>query len=275
MTDNKLRVRVTALDGFDYYQSSELGFDAYLTRILGEEGDTDATRFGTQLHEHLQQRDTDFLRRLWVGSTGTVELLPPQAVEFQCRTEYAFSDVGTVLFVGHVDAIHGRTLIDYKTTASGIDLEKYIDSWQWRSYLSLYPRAETFRYEVFRCNKARDKLFDHEWMELHPYRSMAEEVEQQVWQFAKYLRGLESDGHIVIDPATGKLYRPLTVEMSDTLIDRLRREIPAPVFNQVMDLARDLKMQDAKQLLRENVAGFGADLERYVLAFKHAWRYSK
>ena len=202
------RVRASALDNLSYFlQSDTLTTERFVERVCGREPDNEATEFGTKFHKALEDavhtagvvafRGFDFV-------TVAVRLLRPQATEFEAQLTYRDGD-DTIIFTGHCDAIAGRTIIDYKTTAaSQIDLEKYMESLQWRAYLALNERADRVRYEVFRFSKDRSKLMEHDYIELSRYAGMDDDVRDAVLGYWQYVKMLAADGWIII-AADGRL----------------------------------------------------------------------
>ena len=138
------RVRASALDNLEYFLQSDtlLTTERFVERVCGREPDNEATTFGTKFHEALESAASGWAGAIEVALRGVnITLLRPQATEFEAQLAYRDGD-DTIIFTGHCDAIYGRTIIDYKTTAaSQIDLEKYMGSLQWRAY----SRAERTR----------------------------------------------------------------------------------------------------------------------------------
>ena len=197
------RVRASALDGYEYYMAEETQTTERYVADIATFSETAATRFGTLFHKAIEEAASGN-RRPWdwpavLSSAPDISLLKPQAFEFPAR-EYREIDGETVLVIGHCDGIRGRTIIDYKTTANSIDLENYIDKWQWRAYLTLNPRAERFRYEIFKVDKARTRVMEHDWVEVSRYSGMEDEVYDMIATYWRFLKELRDDGWITIEP---------------------------------------------------------------------------
>ena len=111
-----------------------------------------------------------------------VKLARPISVETYFRL-----DVGRHFLTGKVDAITPAGLVDYKTTAKPLRLEKYLDSWQWRVYLQAHPRVGRMRYDVFRLSP----FSPEEWEDgrtVLPY-SVTDHGRLDVWRYP----GMEDD----------------------------------------------------------------------------------
>lgn len=92
-----------------------------------------------------------------------------------------YPDLGFEL-VGKADVL-GRngTVYDYKTQDKALDVERYFDAWQWRTYLLLFG-AERFVYSWWRVKpiKRGDKynylLIEHETFEQFSYGNLEADV---------------------------------------------------------------------------------------------------
>ena len=211
------RIRVSDLDSWEYFRvgSQELAkktgkdplpFDKYVQRLMKDEPPSWQADFGTNYHAALQQ---DAVNGSGVAhkakeafkdfTAEDIELLTPQATEVECRREYRFGD-DTVMLVGHTDAICGRTCVDYKFSGKAPDFDSYVDAWQWRAYLTLNPRVERFRYELFHVSKDFKKLLSHDSFDVARYDGMEAEVEKQARDYWFFLRSIEKAGHINLGP---------------------------------------------------------------------------
>lgn len=80
-----------------------------------------------------------------------LQILKPDAVELPIYQEFEV-DGEPLLVSSRVDAIAGRTVVDYKVTTKALAMRWY-DSWQWRLYLMLVPDAIRFRYQALRVKE--------------------------------------------------------------------------------------------------------------------------
>ena len=123
--------------------------------------------------------------------------MPEGAPEIKRTRE--FPDHGIQL-VGKADVV-GRdgAITDYKTQDKGLDVERYFDSLQWRTYLLIFE-ATRFVYSWWRIKPAKrgDKsnylLTEHETFEQFAYDGMQADVLEVAADLAEFRRsrGLEN-----------------------------------------------------------------------------------
>jgi hypothetical protein len=82
---------------------------------------------------------------------GEVELPP-------IREMRAYKQYGELEVTGQVDGIHGRSIIDHKTTKR-FDAERFLAGAQWRYYLDIFE-ADTFQWFVFELKELGKKVYD-------------------------------------------------------------------------------------------------------------------
>lgn len=187
-----IRISVTMLDSYLYWASSEdMSLDDLLARIRGTEEPTQQMLAGRAFHKVFEE-----------CTEGEIRVTQADGFEFEfaCDKEIAVPSIrelkgevlvqtpsGPVTLVGKVDALHGRTVIDYKLTER-FDAERYTDSYQWRAYLMMF-QASAFDYEVFQCkyDGPRVVVYDHHGMRFMPYPNMRADVERVVCDLAEII----------------------------------------------------------------------------------------
>lgn len=204
-------IRASNLDALEYYYCNEYDpnntVEKFVASITETEPETKATKHGTKFHKLIDEASKDTIPGIVIRdmsrdfeTSQEIKLLRPQSSEFRAYRTLRFGD-DEVTFTGKADAIHGRTIIDYKTTAaSTIDLEKYMFAYQWRAYLFLNERADRFRYEVFRFNAGYSKILDHDYIEMRRYDGMEDEVVEAIRQYWRFVKRLHNEGWIEIRP---------------------------------------------------------------------------
>lgn len=187
-----IRLSVTDLDSFLYWKGSEdMEFEELLIRLRGEEPTTDAMSRGRAFHslfEHSTESDLaavvidgwDFQFELDVA----IDLPPIRELKGEVVLSTA---AGPVTLVGKVDGMAGVTVTDYKLTER-FDIERYTDSYQWRSYLTMF-KAQRFIYDVFVYREDRRDprkliVYDHHRLPFYAYPNMAVDVERTVGELA-------------------------------------------------------------------------------------------
>lgn len=188
-----MRISVTDLDSFRYFQESDMTLDEFLARLRREEPPTQAMLAGRALHKALEllQGDFDVPVMECDGHTfifdAEIEMTLPRVRELKGEMQVS-TPYGMATLVGVVDGIDGLTVRDYKLTER-FDAERYIDSTQWRAYLTMFA-ADAFDYEVFIGREVGDKRYaisDHQRLRVNRYAGMEDEVKRAVCEFAGFL----------------------------------------------------------------------------------------
>lgn len=189
-----LRLSVTDLDSFRYWQQAEdeyMDTAALLRRLRREEPPSREMAAGKALHSLLEHGteavlETSVADGIKFYFTLDAALTLPPIRELKGERVYQ-TPVGPVTLVGKVDGLSGLSVLDYKLT-SKFDAERYMESYQWRCYLSIFG-ARRFDYLVF---VGYEELGEWEVRELHPltfyrYAGMDEDVAGAVSQFAEFV----------------------------------------------------------------------------------------
>ncbi len=184
-----IRLSVTDLDGYLYWRGAdEMSFGDLLARLRGTSVVTDAMMAGRAFHTLLETTVAgDLKSREIEGFQFEFKIdaeiaLPPIR---ELKAEVVFDTAaGPVMLVGKVDAMYGRTVHDYKLTTR-FDVERYIESYQWRSYLSMFG-AHTFNYDVFVCRYDGPRITIHEYHRLPfcAYPGMRDDVARELGRLA-------------------------------------------------------------------------------------------
>ena len=207
-----MRIAVTDLDQYQYYLDADQDLDAYLANLLRENPMTPQLKNGIWAHEQLEKGGGDLIVGHWLD----IQLMKPDAVEVPAVRTF---NIGKreVTISGRLDAIVGLTGIDYKTTGRPIDLEKYMDAWQWKAYMLLCPALIAFRYEVFQTEMRKIKTYtpdeeigdrlvvlDYKHLTCNRYDGLEVDVFTYLEEYIQFLKYLEERGHIRLTD-----YRPV------------------------------------------------------------------
>lgn len=185
-----IRLSVTDLDSYLYWRGSEeMDFEALLTRLRGEEPPGANMLAGRAFHKLLETADDCELFASTVDGIRfdfgiEQEIALPQIRELKAEKLFQ-TPSGPVTLVGKVDGLHGTTVTDYKLTER-FEAERYADSYQWRSYLTMFGAAR-FVYDVFVCRYDDDRVYvyDYHRFPLYAYPDMAEHVQREVCGLAE------------------------------------------------------------------------------------------
>ena len=99
-----------------------------------------------------------------------------------------------VTITGQVDEIHGRQVVDHKTTAR-FDPDRFLSGYQWRFYLDIFG-ADIFRWNVFEIAEVGDRQYEvraHHRLEQYRYPGLGRDCQQLVGEFARFIRSVESE----------------------------------------------------------------------------------
>lgn len=155
-----MRISVTELESWRLYQQGDewVDFAELVRRMTPDVGkvETNAMRFGTAFHSILEdasvgsniknqvsngvQFDVDCEYDLWLPPIREIKVELPLVI-----------DGMDVTLVGKADAVNGLEVFDHKLVKQ-FDVEKYLDSLQWRAYLLMFE-ARKFTYNIFESDQ--------------------------------------------------------------------------------------------------------------------------
>ena len=202
-----MRISVTDLDGYDFYRKTNMQIEEYVQRLRMLAPPTPNVQRGRDFHALLEQRidmDGPLPSGNFDFSQVNVRLPRPDVTEMSVVGTFPIHGEELTLS-GRVDTVCGLTVGDYKTT-QWLNMEQFIDAWQWRAYLTLLPDMQSFRYDVFQISRAPSGsdfawlVNRHEFMMLHRYEGMEDEVLAKVAEYTDFLRYLEQGGLIKLGP---------------------------------------------------------------------------
>lgn len=199
-----LRISATELEAYRLYRQMKwLSHDEFVRRLRGERDDKLLMQAGTAFHAFLEHADE------WEGDEVVQDdfvfilefdgVLPlPTIREIKTERQYEI-DGQAVTLVAKADAVNGLIVEDHKLTEE-FSAEWYIDSLQWRIYLSLFG-ADAFTYNCFEGKevklKGRHKRKDgkHVWevtglhrLTVNRYAGMEREVLQWLRDLVAFIR---------------------------------------------------------------------------------------
>lgn len=198
-----IRVSVTALDGFEFYQNSDfLSQHQYLREVFRLDPPTPAMQAGIEFEAWLENQIKGKPDDSWTVNPA-LEINIPRVVAFQVGVVKEYDMLGrTVILSGRTDGMHGHIIDDWKTTSKPLTYgyekvaERY--AWQWRSYLTMLG-CDQFQFHVFHIDAVKKKVLDYLMCPFDSYPGMREEVESKVREYAGVLVEFERQGLIVFD----------------------------------------------------------------------------
>lgn len=141
-------ISVSSLEMYRSWRASEeLDLEWLLRRLRGEEPQTEAMAAGQALHsaiENAPEMETMNLAsgdyKFYFQCDDEIQLVPARELAIE-------KDYGGITVRGRVDALHGRTITDYKSTQN-FDADRLLEGYQWRYYLDMCE-CDTFIWKVF------------------------------------------------------------------------------------------------------------------------------
>lgn len=194
-----IRLSVTWLDQYAYFKQSEDMTEQELAeRLFGPYQPTPEMQAGTALHailENASEHD-DLSDLLSAGRDGWRYILSESiSGEVQLGLSREEKHVITIMpgvnLVGKIDAITATEVIDHKLTGS-FDPERYMESFQWKAYLTMLNR-ERFAYQVFERDKIEQdengyvvRIKDYHRLTMSRYPGIGNEVRDICRELAEF-----------------------------------------------------------------------------------------
>ena len=195
-----LRLSVTDIDQYRFYRSAEyqsLGPEDLASRLLHIQPASPAMLLGRRFEEWLESwlRSGEMSPGFVLDLDRDIDILEVAVHQKRCLKTYEVPG-WSVTLSGRVDAIaEDGTVIDWKTTGKQINVENYMEAYQWRCYLDMIE-ADFFRYEVFQIRK--DAVTDHAAIALQSYEGLQQDIETQIAAVTGAVEGLEKSGLVVV-----------------------------------------------------------------------------
>lgn len=190
---NNIRLSVTDLDAYVYFRNSDQEPEALMQRLRKEEPPSPAMATGRALHKALENAEPGTFTALEADGLlfhvlGSVELELPEIRELKAETPIWINPNLGITLVGKVDAMHGQTIYDHKTT-SRFDAERLFDTYQWRYYLEMF-KADVFQWNCFELNQVglnEYEVFGFHKLRQHRYIGMANDCGRLLSEFLEFL----------------------------------------------------------------------------------------
>ncbi|MBS9780335.1 MAG: hypothetical protein KGV51_06885 [Moraxellaceae bacterium] len=178
------RISVTWLDSYQYFLDSEMTEQELYDRFYGAYNPTPAMSAGTALHKllengaNIEQQQGGFNFQLVNELDGT--LVIGESWERERKHLVKFNDVD---LVGKIDVETPFAIYDHKLT-SNYDPEKFMNAWQWRTYLTMRNKNK-FVYQIFECFPVKEFMQNvvikgYHSLEMIAYKEMVNEVKDIV-----------------------------------------------------------------------------------------------
>jgi hypothetical protein len=201
-----MRISTTTLESFRLFMSPDQEWmteDDLTASIKGEWRPNHKAMLGTAYGQVLEKPD---LHRVDGGyRCGDFffgdDVVEPALVTIDRRGVFeakATKQYGDCLVVAKADHMLGAHLSEYKTTLSTFDVEKYLDSYQWRFMVDIFePRLITYRVFCLSENPAGQiDLRSVELFNVFPYPALHEDCCALLAEFVDYVTAKGLDGFL-------------------------------------------------------------------------------
>lgn len=150
--------RVSNIEAFRKWREDEDQTVEELVRFITVEAPTEAMQAGTAFHKALEIAKEGSHETL--SALGYTFHLPDAGVVEMpsIRELRAYGRYGGLTVTGQVDGLHGRLVVDHKTT-KWPDPERYLNGCQWRYYLDIFG-ADVFRWHIFQIKEVGPFEYD-------------------------------------------------------------------------------------------------------------------
>ncbi len=149
-----MSARVSNIELFRQWQRSNTPIDTLIERL--HRPPTEAMQAGTALHLALENLSAGQpVNELKANGYTFIIMCDISLPPVQFREVRTFKRYGNLIVTGKSDAIHGRNITDYKTTAY-FRPEGYLTGYQWRYYLDLFG-ADIFSWPIFEIKQHKKR----------------------------------------------------------------------------------------------------------------------
>jgi hypothetical protein len=150
--------RVSHIESFRRWREDEDQTAEDLVRFITVDEPSEAMQAGTAFHKALELASEGTHATL-SANDYTFHLSEPGIVELPSIRELrAYGQYGGLDVTGQVDGLHGRLIIDHKTTKR-CDPERYLAGCQWKYYLDIFG-ADVFRWHIFEVKEIGPQEYD-------------------------------------------------------------------------------------------------------------------
>lgn len=184
-----LLARVSNIESFRRWRESETDtVEDLVSFITGQVPASPAMEAGTAFHKAIEEAGEGDFETL--EANGYVFHLPAAEIELPSIREIRASrDYGGITVTGQADCIHGRTIIDHKTTAR-VDAERYLTGCQWRFYLDVFD-CDVFRWNLFEIKQLGEREYSvatPQALTCTRYPGLREDCERLALAYADFAR---------------------------------------------------------------------------------------
>ena len=185
-----MRLSVTTLEAYRLYLNGIVSQEDLIKQITGVFEPSKYMEYGKKFHEILEKPNTDHkINDLEFDKNDMIKcrefILPAALNEVKSTKMY-----GDTELVGKVDQIFGNLILEHKTTFSYINLQKYMDSLQWKCYLDIFG-ADRVIYNIFHFNNKLE-LKNIETFEVGRYAGLEKYIRTMISSYNEFYKKIYS-----------------------------------------------------------------------------------
>lgn len=197
-----MRISTTVLESYRLFMAGEwMAEDELIATIKGEFTPTPAVRLGLAYGKVLEDPDRYLVPGGYVceGYQFGLKDVEPALTRIDRRGVFeakATKAYGANEVVAKADHLLGAHLSEFKTTCSTFNVEKYLDSYQWRFMFDIFE-ALSGTYHVFLLDDHENGVAELKGVEsfnVYPYPQLHADCCDLVREFAHYVKAKGLDG---------------------------------------------------------------------------------
>lgn len=197
------KVSPTLLDSYRLYRDADFKtYDELVSGIKRIAGETTQMLLGRAFHKlkegfGLLLSDGNYSVDGFVFSgiiAGDENLLSEMRTQYMLETRYGSVQMNMV-----ADGVRGRTITEYKTTQSTIDVVRYLDYYQWRCYL-LGFESDKVIYDITELQEKKGVWVAHDWQQVdfYPYQGIEADIRILAEDFISFCVGQNLSAYITV-----------------------------------------------------------------------------
>lgn len=172
-----MNITPSMLESYRLYEAEEwMTADKLRQSLFGRVSATKEMETGTLIHSYLEGEKTDKLtdhaREVIRNDIGLYKGVP------EVGGSFAFSN--GIVVSGRADRLYGNEVHEFKTTARPINIDRYMESYQWRAYLLMFKGFKRVRYFIMKWKEEKGTslidIVETLSFALYPYHGMEKDV---------------------------------------------------------------------------------------------------
>lgn len=191
------------IDAYVYHRNSEQDMETFVMELLKLTPFPKKAEAGVAFHDYIEKfgygdLPLNFTSNGWNIINNNVNVIIPYPFAREVKFNKNWNDINIFAVV---DGIDNFRIHDIKTT-SKLNVEKYMESWQWKIYLWL-TEMQTFIYDIFTVDiNEIDNILtlkNYDRIELKRYPNMVNDIDNIFNEYSNYLDTIKPVFESIID----------------------------------------------------------------------------